>query len=137
MIDPIKIDGLDRFVRNLRTLDADLPKTLRKAQNDAADLVVQWARPRVPRRTGRAARSIRAASTARATRVREGGKRVPYMPWLDFGGQGRTKGHPAKRPFVKEGRYVWAGLAANRDQVGKVVTGALLDAARSAGVEVD
>lgn len=137
MIEPIKVDGLDQFVRNLRTLDAAVPKALRRAQNDAANLVVDWARPRVPRRTGRAARSVRAASTARATRVKEGGARVPYMPWLDFGGQGRKKGHPAARPFIKQGRYVWAGLAANRDQVAAKLTDALLDAARSAGVEVE
>lgn len=136
MIEPIRVDGLDQFVRNLRTLDADAPKALRKAQNGAANIVVEWARPRVPRRSGRAARSIRAASTGKATRVREGGARVPYMPWLDFGGKvGPVRS--VSRPFKKQGRYVWAGLAANRDQVERVLAAALVDAARSAGIEVD
>lgn len=137
VIDPIRIDGLAEFTRNLRKLDADLPKALRVAMNGAAKVVVDWAQPRVPRRSGRAARSVKARSTRSAVRVAGGGARVPYYPWLDFGGEGRIKGHPAKRPFKKEGRYLWAGLAAKRDEVRKVTEQALLDAARSAGVEVD
>lgn len=137
MIDPIKIDGLAAFTRNLRKLDSDLPKTLRVAMNDAAQVVVDWAHPRVPRRSGRAARSLRVASTGKAVRVRAGGKRVPYFAWLDFGGEGRVKGRPAKRPFKKEGRYLWAGYSTNRSEVQRITERALLDAARSAGVEVD
>ncbi len=137
MIDPIKIEGLGEFTRNLRKLDRDLPKALRVAMNGAANVVVDYAKPKVPRRSGRAARSVRAASTQGAVRVRAGGARVPYFPWLDFGGEGRIKGRPTKRPFKKEGRYLWAALAVKRDEVRKVTEQALLDAARSAGVEVD
>lgn len=137
MIEPIKIEGLAAFTRNLRKLDSDVPKALRVAMNGAAKVVVDWAQPRVPRRSGRAARSVRVASTRSAVRARAGGARVPYFAWLDFGGEGRVKGRPAKRPFKKEGRYLWAGLASNRDEVRRVTERALLDAARAAGVEVD
>jgi hypothetical protein len=44
-----------------------------------------------------------------------------------------------KRPFLKEGRYIYAAYFHNRDS-GKYqdeLTRALLDAARSAGVEID
>lgn len=136
MIEPIRVEGLDQFVRNLRALDAGLPKALRRSQNRAAAVVVEWARPRVPRRSGRAAGSIRAASTARATRVREGSARVPYMPWLDFGGRTGPR-RSVVRPYRREGRYVWAALAATRDQVAVELERSLLDAARSAGVQVD
>ncbi|NYT96327.1 HK97 gp10 family phage protein [Salinispora sp. H7-4] len=136
MIDPIKIDGLASFTRSLRRLDADLPKTLRVGLNDAAAVVVDWARPRVPRRSGRAARSLRVASTGRAVRVRAGGARVPYYPWLDFGGR-VGRGRTVRRPFRREGRYLWAGYAAKSDEVRRVTERALLDAAKSAGVEVD
>lgn len=136
MIDPIKIDGLAAFTRNLRRLDSDLPKTLRVAMNDAAAVVVDWARPRVPRRSGRAARSLRTASTGRAVRVRAGGARVPYYPWLDFGGRtGRSRS--ISRPYRKQGRYLWAGYSAKSNEVRRRTERALLDAARSAGVEVD
>lgn len=137
MIEPIRIEGLAAFTRNLRKLDADLPKALRVAMNSAATVVVDWAQPRVPRRSGRAARSVKARSTRSAVRVAAGGNRVPYFPWLDFGGEGRRPGRPARRPFIKQGRYLWAGYAANRDQVRAKTEAALLDAARSAGIEVD
>lgn len=136
MIDPIKIDGLAAFTRSLRKLDSNAPKALRVAMNDAAQVVVDWARPRVPRRSGRAARSLRVASTGRAVRVRAGGARVPYYPWLDFGGR-VGRGRFVRRPFRREGRYLWAGYSANRSEVQRITERALLDAAKSAGVEVD
>lgn len=137
MIDPIRIEGLAEFNRALRRMDSELPKGLRLAGNRAATVVVDWAVPRIPRRTGRAARSVKARSTRTATRVASGGTRAPHMPWLDFGGQGRIKGKPAKRPFIKEGRYVWAGYVANRAEVERVLQESLLEVARGAGVEVD
>lgn len=136
MAAPIMIDGLDKFVRNLRKLDKDLPKTLRVAFNAAADIVIQYAKPKVPQRTGRAAKSIRARSTAKTVRITAGGPRAPYYPWLDFGGSvGRKKS--VKRPFMKEGRFLYAGLHAERDKVHAAVSAALIEAARAAGVAVD
>lgn len=136
MADAIKIDGLNEFVRNLRKLDADLPKTLRVAFNTAADIVVAYARPKVPRRSGRAAGSIKARSTRTAVRVSAGGRRAPYYPWLDFGGRvGRKKS--VKRPFIGDGRYLYAGLHAERDRIAAATVDALLEAAKAAGVEVD
>lgn len=132
----IRIDGLDRFVKGLRTIDNDLPKTLRIGFNTAAQIVVDWARPKVPHRTGRAAKSIRVQSTRTAVRVTEGGKSAPYMPWLDYGGKvGRKKS--IHRPFISDGRYVYAGLRANRDRVREAVEAALVDAAKAAGVVID
>jgi hypothetical protein len=136
LVEPIRVQGLAEFSRNLRKLDGDLPKALRVAMNGAADVVIDWAEPRVPRRSGRAARSLRARSTRTATRVAGGSKRVPYYPWLDFGGEGRRRGRPAKRPFIKEGRYLWKGYAVRRHEVAKVLEKALLDTAAAAGVEV-
>ena len=136
MTEAIKIDGLNEFVRNLKKLDADLPKTLRVGFNQAAQIIVDYAKPKVPRKSGKAAGSIRAQSTRTAVRVSEGGKRAPYMPWLDFGGKvGRKRS--IGRPFLKEGRFLYAGLHAERDRIYAAVETALLDAARSAGVEVD
>lgn len=136
MAETIRIDGLDQFVRNLRKLDKDLPKALRVAFNSAADIVIGYARPKIPVRSGRAARTLRAQSTRTAVRVTAGGKRAPYYPWLDFGGRvGRKKS--VKRPFIGDGRYLYAGLHAERERIHQATVDALLDAARSAGVEVD
>lgn len=138
MTDPIKIDGLAQFVRDLKKLDSDLPKAVRVANNAAADVVVSAARPFIPRRTGKAAKSLRAQSTRTEVRVTEGGPRAPHVPWLDFGGKvGRN--HSVRRPFIKEGRYLYPAYRRKRDsgEFGEVMTKALLDVAASAGIEVD
>ena len=135
-IEPIKIKGLAEFNRNLRKLDADLPKALRMAHNEAAQLVVDWAKPRVPRRSGKAAGTLKARSTRTESRVQGGSKRVPYYPWLDFGGRVGPK-KSVRRPFIKEGRYIYPGLSANYGKFTEVLTDKLVDVARQAGVEVD
>lgn len=136
MAEPIQIKGLAEFSRNLRKLDSDLPKALRLAMNEAANVIVDYAQPRVPRRSGRAARSIKARSTRTAVRIQGGGARVPYYPWLDFGGRvGRKRS--INRPFMKEGRYIYAGFHAKRATFEQVLVESLIKTARSAGVEVD
>lgn len=133
----IKIDGLAQFSRNLKKIDSELPKALRIAMNEAADVVVQAARPKVPKRTGRAARSIRVASTRTAVRVRAGGRRAPYYSWLDFGGRvGRRRS--VIRPFLKEGRYLYKEYFDLRDsgELRQVLERALLNVVEQAGIEV-
>jgi HK97 gp10 family phage protein len=135
----IKIKGLAEFNRNLKKLDSDLPKALRVALNSAADVIVDAARPRVPRRTGRAAAALKARSTRTAARVSGGSARAPYYAWLDFGGEGRRKGRPSARPFIKQGRYLYAAYYQKRDsgEFEQILTKALLDVATQAGVEVE
>ena len=135
--DPIKIEGLSQFRRNLKNLDNDLPKALRVALNEAVDIVVDDARPRIPSRSGKARRSVRAASTVGAkVRIKGGGRRAPYYPWLDFGGRvGRAKS--VRRPFLKEGRYIYRSFFDNRDRVYRALENAIIETARKAGVEVD
>jgi hypothetical protein len=135
----IKVVGLAEFQRNLKKLNADLPKALRVALNGAADVIVDSARPRVPRRSGRAAAALKARSTQTAARVSGGSARAPYYPWLDFGGEGRRRGRPAARPFIKQGRYLYAAYYEKRDsgEFEQILTKALLDVAAQAGVEVE
>lgn len=139
MSEPIKIDGLAEFRRNLKTISGDLPKALRLAGNEAANIIVNDAQPKVPvgpGRGGHAASSIRASSTQNAARVTGGGKKYPYYPWLDFGGRvGKRKS--VSRPFMKTGRYIWKSFDDNSDRVRERLTEALIDVARQAGVEVD
>ncbi|GLI00305.1 HK97 gp10 family phage protein [Phytohabitans aurantiacus] len=135
MAEPIKIEGLAEFQRNLRKLDSDLPKALRIAFNDATGLVIDYARPRVPRRSGRAAGTIKAKSTRTEARVSGGGRRAPYYPWLDFGGKGPGN-RPAQRPFYKEGRFLWKALVVKRDALQSALEGALIGVAEQAGFEV-
>jgi hypothetical protein len=135
-MDPIKIDGLADFTRNLKKLDTDLPKALRIAFNSCADVVVQDARQSIPTRSGKAKASVKARSTSTASRVVGGSTKVPYYPWLDFGGHvGRRRS--IRRPFLKEGRYIYNAYFDNRARYAELVEQALLDVARQAGIEVD
>lgn len=136
MADAIAVDGLNQFVRNLKALDREVPKALRLAFNTAADVVVQDARAGVPSRSGKARGSVKARSTQTASRVVGGGNRAPYYPWLDFGGR-VGKGKSVHRPFLKYGRYIYSSWYDNQPRYVKLLEDALLDAARSAGIEVD
>jgi len=131
----IRIDGLAQFSRNLKKLDADLPKMLRLGLNDAVNVVLDYARPRVPSRSGKARRSLRASSTRTKARITAGGKRAPYYPWLDFGGKGPNN-RPAKRPFYTDGRYLWKGFIVKRDEVNAALVRAMVSTAGAAGIDV-
>ena len=136
MADPIKIDGLNQFRANLKVLDRELPKALRIAFNKAADIVVNDARPAVPSRSGKARASVKARSTQTYSRIVGGGNKAPYYPWLDFGGKvGRDKS--VRRPFLKDGRYIYDAYYRNKPKFAEVLQDSLVDVARQAGVEID
>lgn len=136
MADAIRIQGLNEFVRSLKQIDTAIPKALRVAFNTAGQAIVTDARSNVPSKSGRARGSIKAKSTQSAFRIAGGSKSVPYYPWLDFGGKvGRNKS--VRRPFKREGRYIYASYYRHRDELAPLLEDALTDAARAAGVEVD
>lgn len=136
MTDPIQIDGLKQFSRDLKKLDNDLPKALRIAFNGAADIVVADARPGIPTKSGKAKASVKARSTRTAARVVGGGNRAPYYPWLDFGGR-VGRGRSVTRPFLSDGRYIYNAFYDNSKRFGEVLEAALFDVVRQAGIEVD
>ena len=135
--EPIRIEGIKEFQRALRQVDRDLPKQMRVIFNEATGVVIDWAVPRIPKRSGRAAGSVKARSSQRDARVAIGGRRAPYMPWLDFGGEGKRKGRPSARPFIRKGRYLYAGLDATRDDVQRIMVEGLAALAAGAGLEMD
>ena len=134
-IEPIKVAGLKDFRRNLKTINADLPKCIRLANNEVADVVVHWVRDRMENRTGGAVSTVRAASTQKEVRVKEGSARRPYVPWLDFGGRVGPK-RSVKRKFYSDGRYLYPALAANRDLMTEKLSDQLIALCRRAGVDV-
>jgi hypothetical protein len=136
MTGKVEITGLKEFQKSLRDADAGLPKLLRLVLNDAANLVLDYARPKVPTKTGRARSSLKARSSQRAVRIAVGGTKAPYYPWLDFGGEGKVRGRPTPRPFIRSGRYLYPGLAARHEQVQAVMSAGLADLAKSAGMDV-
>jgi hypothetical protein len=134
----VKVEGLAEFNRNLKKLDRSLPKALRLALNKASDVVVEEALPSIPTRTGRARASLKPRSTRSEVRVAGGGSRAPYYPWLDFGGRvGRARS--VVRPFIKEGRYLYAAYFRKRDsgEFQAILSKALREVAESAGLGVE
>jgi HK97 gp10 family phage protein len=135
LVEPIAVEGLRDLSRRLRAVDTSLPKALRLAANEAAEIVVLEARRDVPRKSGKAAKSIKAKSTRTSVRITSGGNRAPYMPWLDFGGR-VGKNDTAKRPFIADGRYLWPAIYAKRQEVEETFRASLARIIADAGLEV-
>lgn len=131
----IQITGLRELQRALKEMDANLPRKIRVALNKASELVISWAQPRVPKKTGKARASLKTRSSQRAARIAAGGTRAPWFPWLDFGGEvGRNKA--TKREFIKVGRYIYKAAELKRDETTEVMAKALTELATEAGFEV-
>jgi hypothetical protein len=130
----IHVKGLKEFQGALRRVDRSLGPELRKALNEAAEIVAGAARPLVPHRSGDAAGSIKVGSTQRAAQIKVGGEAAPYFPWLDFGGRvGPRK--TTQRPFIGRGRYIYPTLAEKRPEVETKIDEALKRLATEAGFE--
>jgi hypothetical protein len=132
----IETAGLVQFQKALRQIDTDLPKQLRIVLNDAAGIIVDYTKAHIEVKSGRARGSVRAQSSQRKAAVAIGGARAPYVPWLDFGGEGRRRGRPAARPFIREGRYVYKGLRIHNQDITDLLAKGLTDLAAAAGLEV-
>ena len=135
-IDPIKIRGVREFQAALKAMDGESQKQLRLAFNSVAETIAAGARRRVPTKTGRAAGSVKVASSQREARIKAGGAKASYYPWLDFGGRVGPK-RSVKRTFVERGRYLYPTYDANRASIQAGLEKALTDLARNAGLEVD
>lgn len=132
----VTVSGLKEFSRSLRRIDAEAAKQIRVVNNEAAGIVVDRARPRIPARTGRARASLKLRSTRTLVRITAGGKRAEYYPWLDWGGRTGIR-RSVVRDFIKEGRYIYPALHESRDQVQSAMQRGLTRIAQGAGLEVD
>lgn len=136
IVDVVQVTGLAQFRRGLRDLDRAAPRALRIAGNEAAQLVVDTAKPMVPVRSGKAAKSIKTRSSQSVVRVVSGGARAPYMPWLDYGGRVGVN-DTAKRKFEPDGRYVYPAFRKVRGEFETVLMAALRRVADESGVSID
>lgn len=104
----IRVDGLREFQSALRALDGDFPKGLRQANKDAADIVAQEAKTRVPVMSGRLRSSIRALASQRSASVGVGGARLPYAAVQEFGWPGHN---------ISPQPYIYPSISAKRAEV--------------------
>lgn len=132
----IQTTGVRELQRSLKAVDKALPKGLKTGLNGVSNLIINNARPLIPKRSGRAAGSLRASSTAVQVKIRVGGSRAPYYPWLDFGGRTGIK-KSVSRQFIREGRYLYPTLRKHKSEIQKLLEKTLDDVARGAGLDVD
>lgn len=135
LVQPIRIDGLRELQKALKELDGESQKELRLALNEAANVVVNVARRRIPVQTGAARASVRASSGQRSASVTAGGRKAPYLPWLDYGGRTGRKGS-AVRPFIKGGRYIYPAYESQHDNVTALLTKRIRALVESKGLSV-
>jgi hypothetical protein len=131
----IEVTGLREFQRSLRQMDADLPKQIRLVLNASGEIVIKYARPTIPSKTGAARASMKLRSSQREARLAAGGRRAPYYPWLDFGGSVGPN-DSVTRPFVKIGRYVYPTLRDHNAEIQEAMSEGLQRLATDAGLEM-
>lgn len=133
----IVVVGIPDLQKALKQIDRDLPKELAAGLAEASQIVLDAAKPKVPRgKTGRAQDSMKVRKQQRGAALAVGGSKAPYFPWLDFGGKvGRNKS--VKRPFIPEGRYIYPTLKEKRPQVAAKVDEVLERLATAAGFETE
>lgn len=131
----IRIEGLSEFRRALGRIEPESKKQIRIAFNSVAEVLVEHTRPQIPRRSGAAAKSLRAKSTGTSARVSVGGARARYYPWLDFGGRTGI-GRSVVRPFYSEGRYLYPTLRKIRPLIEAHLEQGLTAVAEGAGLDV-
>lgn len=102
----IDVDNAD-LRRALREIgDSGLKKTLREANKSAAEVVVEKALPKVPVRSGRLRRSVKALAGQKDAKVKAGTKAVPYAAAIHWG---RKRGNVGTPPGNRLGGNVIPG----------------------------
>lgn len=123
----VRVEGLRELRRDLRRLQPELDKQLRKDIKAAADKVAAAARANAPRRTGRYADSIKSYVTGTTASV---GSRLPQAGVLHWGGTIKPRGvsitFPA-RPVISD------AVDRQADQLVEDIGDAVDTAARRAG----
>lgn len=126
--------GVKDVQRALRQIGDGSEKELKVEFTKIAETVAGDIRPKVPHRTGKAARSVKARGSQRGGAIAFGGSAAPHYPWLDFGGSvGRNRS--IKRPFIQEGRYVYPTIREHREDLIERTDAVIARLARKAGFE--
>lgn len=83
----VAVEGLDEIAKGLRQVGKEAQNELKGIYRSGGDLIVNTARPAIPRESGKLLGSVKSAPTSREGRVKMGTpSRVPYAGWVEFGG---------------------------------------------------
>ena len=137
----VEVAGLREFQKGLKKLNPELDKSLKAELKTVAEVVADDARGRVPSKSGRARKSVRAGADAKGPYVQGGKASVPYYPWLDFGSRRAVSGHPRSAgPWFKsgagpkKGRFIYPAIDENQARIIEGATQALETARGNAGI---
>lgn len=153
MIAEVQVTGLRELRSALRQVDRSILPELRDGLKSAVDIIGAEVRATVPKKTGRAAASVRAVASGNTIYLKAGGARVPYYGWLEFGGklpdkrprQKKALAAPgfgpvasakgATRAKVSEGRYIRPAIRRGTPRLIDAAGDAFDSAARKAGLK--
>lgn len=138
----VQVRGLAELRRAFKQIEGNEPAAFKAAFLPIADHVAGVVQQRMPHVTGRAQGSVKGMATNSGAKIVAGGRAAPYYHFLDFGGS-TGKGHrpgvsgsgSVKRPFIKEGRYLYPGAEEARQQVADAAGDAIIDLAKQAGFQ--
>jgi len=128
----VRITGLRELSKAFAKVDKEIGKDMRLGFLRIAQAIASTVASKVPKRTGRAAKSYRARASKGGAGIAWAGPKAPYVPWLDFGGNIAR----ASRPFVPTGRYLYPTISEHRGDIDDMASDVIRAAARSAGFEV-
>ena len=126
----VEVRGAAAVAQSLGRVAAQVQTQVQRAGGLASgQLVAQDARARMPTRTGAMRGSVTIQAQGDGAQVREGGGGVPYMGWMEYGGNRRKRrarvrrvasyggtGH-LERAYAAEGRYLPIALEAKEGAV--------------------
>lgn len=163
---PVKMElkGLSEMLASMRKVAPEAKREFTAALKTIGKGVAEDAAADMPRRRGKAKRSVKVKVVTRrgfeGVQISEGGSVAPYTPWLDFGGTvGRGRRSTARitlhgggrvsvqrggsrgsgsvvRPYIKDGRYLYPAYYRRYDDMVAATLEAVRAAATSAGLEV-
>lgn len=138
MAGEIHVEGLKELRRALGQIDPQLQKNLRGRLKSIGDKVAERARQMMPKRSGRAASSVKSGVSGNTAYVQTGKKTVPYAAWLDFGGTLRPSGGrrgTQHRQVIPGGRYLYPAIEQMRSQTEREALEAFEETARELGLK--
>jgi hypothetical protein len=123
----VKTEGLRQFRRDLKRLEPEVDKQLRKETREIAARVAVEAAATAPRRSGALARSYRPYVTQRGAGVRS---RLPYAGVIEYGGTISPRGVPIT---IKRHAPVTGAIERQTERIVEAIGDAVERAADSAG----
>jgi hypothetical protein len=134
----IHVEGLKELRDALHDIDPVLQKTLRVRFKEVGKKVAERARSKMPQKSGRAAKSVKAGATATTAYVSIGKADVPYAAWLDFGGTLKPVGgrrNTISRPRIAQGRYLYPAIDEMAPMAQREAVAVFQETARSLGLQ--